>query len=251
MIFTLINVKIYIMKKIILWDLDGTILNFQKAEYGAIKKCFQILNLGCCSDEMVDHYNKINIKWWEALERNEYTKKEILINRFIEFFEFYHIDIKYAKQFNDLYQVTLGDFVYFMDYALDTLLTLKKENYIQCVITNGTKIAQTKKLNRSKLIDVFDYIFISEDIGYEKPNPQFISEVMKKINHYNKDEMIIVGDSLTSDILLGNNTSIETIYYNPEGKPNNKNIHYDYEIKDLRDVIKIVKNTTKKDINNL
>ena len=115
------------MKKIILWDLDGTILNFQKAEYGAIKKCFQILNLGCCSDEMVDHYNKINIKWWEALERNEYTKKEILINRFVEFFEFYHIDIKYAKQFNDLYQVTLGDFVYFMDYALDTLLTLKNE----------------------------------------------------------------------------------------------------------------------------
>ena len=241
----------YIMKKIILWDLDGTILNFQKAEYGAIKKCFQILNLGCCSDEMVDHYNKINIKWWEALERNEYTKNEILINRFIEFFNFYNIDIKYAKQFNDLYQVTLGDFVYFMDYALDTLLTLKKDNYIQCVITNGTKIAQTKKLNRSKLIDVFDYIFISEDVGCEKPNQQFMSEVMKKINHYNKDEMIIIGDSLTSDILLGNNTSIETIYYNPEGKPNNKNIHYDYEIKDLRDVIKIVKNTTKKDINNL
>ena len=98
---------------------------------------------------------------------------------------------------------------------------------------------------------MFDYIFISEDVGYEKPNPQFISEVMKKINHYNKNEMIIVGDSLTSDILLGNNTSIETIYYNPEGKPNNKNIHYDYEIKDLRDVIKIVKNTIKKDINNL
>ena len=74
------------MIKIILWDVDGTLLDFEKAEYASIKKCFEIYNLGECTDEMIERYAAINKKYWEMLERGEITKPRLLVKRFEEFF---------------------------------------------------------------------------------------------------------------------------------------------------------------------
>lgn len=75
------------MIKTLLWDIDGTLLDFCKAEAYGIRKCFEIFNLGECTDEMLERYSKINRKYWERLERNELTKSEVLHDRFVEFFE--------------------------------------------------------------------------------------------------------------------------------------------------------------------
>lgn len=228
------------MIKVVLWDIDGTILDFDKAEYNAIKALFIKHQLGDCTDDMIKNYSNINKKYWEALERKEMTKPEILVGRFREFFSCYGIDESKAEAFNADYQIALGDTIAFYPNAIETINALKGR-VLQFAVTNGTKIAQTKKLNNSGLINLLDGVFISEDLGVEKPSKEFFEKVFDCIGHRDKSEVIIVGDSLTSDILGGNNAEILTCHFNPFDKPVNHPVHIDYSIKDLSEILTIVK----------
>ena len=219
------------MYKYLLWDIDGTILNFKAAENLAIKALFKKYNLGECSDEMIEDYSKINDRYWQALERGEMTKPEILVGRFKEFFESIGVDTEVAEDFNADYQVTLGDYVVFEDGAVELLETEKKalnddgsRKFRLIAVTNGTKIAQEKKLKTSGLDKIFDAVYISEDVGIEKPNKGYFDEVFLSEGITDKSEAVIIGDSLTSDILGGNNAGIDTIWYNPSGKQNDKGV---------------------------
>lgn len=219
------------MYKYLLWDIDGTILNFKAAENLAIKALFKKYNLGECSDEMIEDYSKINDRYWQALERGEMTKPEILVGRFKEFFESIGVDTEVAEDFNADYQVTLGDYVVFEDGAVELLETEKKalnddgsRKFRLIAVTNGTKIAQEKKLKTSGLDKIFDAVYISEDVGIEKPNKGYFDEVFSSEGITDKSEAVIIGDSLTSDILGGNNAGIDTIWYNPSGKQNDKGV---------------------------
>lgn len=232
------------MIKVVLWDIDGTVLDFIAAEHAAIKKCFEVVGLGKCTDEMIHDYSIINVKWWERLERNEITKKEVLVGRFVEFFSKYGLDTSKAEVFNSEYQVRLGDFIYYQEHAKE-VLTYLKGKVLQCAVTNGTKLAQNKKLSKSGFNKIFDHVFISEDIGIEKPNIGYFEKVFEAIGDYKKDEIIIVGDSLTSDIKGGNNVGILTCFYNPKHKEKKTNVHIDYEIDDLNEVLIIIKESSK------
>ena len=157
------------MIKTLLWDIDGTLLDFSKAEEYGIRKCFEIFGLGECTDEMLLRYSKINRKYWERLERNEITKQQVLTERFVEFFKLENIDFNDIDKFNDEYQMRLGDKSFPCDNALETVMALKGKCK-QYAVTNGTIIAQQRKLKQSGLIDIFDDIFISDEIGFEKPD---------------------------------------------------------------------------------
>lgn len=202
------------MYRYLLWDIDGTVLNFLAAEKAAIKALFLKFGFGECTDEMIAEYSAINVKYWQMLERNEMTKPEILVARFQEFFEKKGIDVSKAHDFNEEYQVALGDTIVFCDNALD-VLTKEKENYTLVAITNGTAVAQNKKLSASGLNEVFDYVFISEEVGYEKPNREYFEFVLKEVGIQSVEDVLIIGDSLTSDIKGGLNMGIDTCWYNP------------------------------------
>ena len=227
------------MIKVILWDVDGTLLDFKKAEYAAIKKCFKIFELGECTDEMIGRYSVINRGYWEKLERGEITKPELLVNRFADFFETENIKTDCAKEFNEQYQKWLGETVCFCDNSYELMKTLKGR-VKQYAVTNGTKAAQDRKLSKSGLIDIFDGVFISEVVGYEKPGIEFFEYVWKQIGEYDKNEILIVGDSLTSDIKGGNNAGIVCCWYNPKGLKNETNLRIDYEIDDLQKILEII-----------
>lgn len=227
------------MIKVILWDVDGTLLDFKKAEYVAIKKCFEIFNLGECTDEMIGRYSVINRKYWEKLERGEITKQEVLINRFGDFFRTEGIQSDCANEFNKEYQKQLGETICFCDNSYELLKRLKGQ-VKQYAVTNGTKAAQDRKLQNSGLIDIFNGIFISEVVGIEKPGIGFFERVWEQIGTYGKDEVMIVGDSLTSDIQGGNNAGIVCCWYNPKGMKNETNLRIDYEIDDLQKIVEII-----------
>ena len=227
------------MYKVILWDVDGTVLDFDAAERASIEEGFVYFSLGTCTDEMLEDYNRINKKYWEALERGELEKKEILTGRFEEFLGKYGLDTSIASEFNRKYQLWLGDYIFFRDDAYELLRKLKGK-ILQFAVTNGTKVAQEKKLKRSELDQIFDDIFISEDLGVEKPNVGFFEKVFDKIGDHDKSQVLIVGDSLTSDIKGGNNFGIKTCWYNSEGKVNDKGLEIDYEIKSLDEVLGII-----------
>lgn len=229
------------MIKVILWDIDGTLLNFKEAEKNAIRKCFESLNLGECSDLMLDDYSNINKNYWESLERGEITKEKILVKRFEDFFRKYGLPTKKAIPFNDEYQIRLGDTICFNDNAYELVKELKvKAGIKQYAVTNGTYVAQEKKLRLSGLGELFDGVFISDKMGVEKPGKGFFDIVFKEIGKYSCDETMIVGDSLTSDIAGGNNVGIICCWYNQNNITCNWDIRIDYEINNLNQIRDII-----------
>lgn len=224
--------------KVILWDIDGTLLDFHAAESVAIRALFLKHNLGICTDEMLADYSKINRTYWQRLERGELTKPEVLVGRFQEFFGKYGLNTDCAVAFNDDYQLALGDTVRFFPGAWETVTALKGK-VLQCAVTNGTAIAQHRKLKNSGLGEIFDDVFISDEVGFEKPMVAFFDAVRAKIGTFSPDEVLIVGDSLTSDIQGGNNVGIHTCWFNPAAAPLPSDLRIDYDIRCISEVLEI------------
>ena len=206
----------------ILWDVDATLLDFLAAEKAAIKKLFQEFDLGECTDEMIRRYSKINRLYWEQLECGELTKPEVLVGRFREFFETEGICSDVAEAFNERYQLCLGDTIVFRDDSYEIVKSLRG------------------KVRLSGLGELMDSIFLSEALGVEKPNVEFFERMFETIGPVEKDQVLIVGDSLTSDIRGGNNAGIKTCWYNPDHKERYADVKIDYEIADLHEIYDII-----------
>lgn len=202
--------------KAILWDIDGTLLDFLKAEEYGIRACFRRFGLGNCTDEMLTRYSRINRSWWERLERGEITKPQVLEGRFREWFRAEGIVFDDIAALNEAYQYYLGDVAFFCDGGLEAVTALKG-TYRQYGVTNGTALAQERKLKASGLDQLLDGVFISEKVGYEKPDIRYFDAVLAAISHA-KEDCIIIGDSLTSDMQGGINAGIPHWWYNPKGQ---------------------------------
>lgn len=235
--------------KYVLWDIDGTLINFSLAEASAMRTCFQKYNIGECTEEQLKVYREINDKYWKKLETGELSKKEVLEGRFNEFFSLYNIDTSIVPEFNMDYLKSTGDFVFYTTNAEKVVKSLKSK-YKQYAATNGTVIAQTKKLSNSGLDNILDGVFISEQMGFNKPSKEFFDTVFTSIGSNNPNEYMIVGDSLTSDILGGKNAGIKTCWYNPKHKQNNIDYTPNYEIDDLEEVLNILPINKKMPSNN-
>lgn len=225
----------------LLWDVDGTLLDFIAAEKAAIRKLFREYHLGECTDKMLARYSKINRSYWVKLENGEMTKPEILVGRFHDFFESEGLDASIAAEFNEKYQDRLGDAdsIVYCDDSLNLIRSLQGK-VKQYAVSNGTIAAQTKKLKLSGIGELMDGIFLSEQLGYEKPNIEFFNQVFDALGPVDKSEVLIVGDSLTSDIRGGNNAEILTCWYNPNHLSAGPEYRIDYEIEDLHEILKLL-----------
>ena len=223
----------------ILWDVDGTLLDFAAAEEAAIRSLFADFGLGVCTDAMLVRYSEINRNYWRALERGEMTKPEILTRRFEDFFAAEGLSGPSPAEFNAAYQRHLGDTIVYCDGS-DKLVASLRGKVRQYAVSNGTVAAQTRKLARSGFDSLMDGIFLSERIGWEKPAKEFFDAVFREIGEERRAGSIIVGDSLTSDIAGANRAGIKSCWYNPRGAENGTNAKPDFEIKDLREILEIL-----------
>ena len=228
------------MIKAILWDIDGTLLNFPLAENSAIERSFKYFNIHPCTQQMINHYSQINRKYWHMLEAGQIQKPVMMLKRFEEFFALEHIDFHRLEEFNNQYHIFLADTVVFNDDGYNIVKALKKD-VKQYAVTNGIYSVQEHKLKKSGLYELFDDVFISDKIGQEKPSSMFFDYVFEHMPGFEKDQVLIVGDSLTSDMQGGNNAAIQCCWYNPAGAENNTDLTIHYQIKDLHQVIQIVK----------
>lgn len=166
------------------------------------------------------------------------TKPQILEGRFREFFGRYGLNTDCVPDFNRQYQICLGDTVCFNPGGKETVEALVS-HVKQYAVTNGTQLAQKRKLANSGLDQLFDGVFISDEMGVEKPNVGFFQRIWQQIGTYPGDEVLIVGDSLTSDMQGGVNARILTCWFDPEDNTPPDSLQIDYRIQQLSEVLKI------------
>lgn len=225
------------MSKIVLFDLDDTILDFHKCEKAALTQTLKALDVPV-TEQNITLYSKINDSMWKKLERGELTRQQVLTNRFEEFFNQIGI-CRDSLKTKTLYEQSLSRQCYFVEGALPLLKHLYKK-YDLYIISNGTAHVQDGRIAAAKIAKYFKDIFISDKIGKNKPSKEFFIYCAEHITNFDPKDAIIVGDSPSSDILGGINAGITTCRYNPQNAENPSGIIPDYQISRLSDLPKIL-----------
>ncbi len=215
------------MKKVLLVDLDDTLLSFKKASEMSLKVIFKMHNIPFTKVNR-EKYHVINQNYWHKYELKEISREVILERRFKDFFKEFDIQTD-GKIENEIYFRGLKEKVYFMPNAKDFLQKTKDLGLKIYLVSNGVGEVQSPRLKKSGINKFLDGIYISEIVGYAKPNIEFFNPVLKEINTP-KEDIVIVGDSLTSDIQGGKNVGITTVWYNHE---NEESTLPDYQINNL------------------
>ena len=223
---------------VILWDLDGTLLDFHYAQHYAIKKCLEEINI-TATEEIIERYSQINDKWWKDLEREKVSKEQLLTGRFIELFSEYNIICNDVEGFRNCYEEYLGDVYLYIDDSLEICKSLVGKCR-QFIVTNGLASSAVKKIKLSGFHDIMEKIFISEQLGAPKPQKLFFDKVFESMPEVPKDRILIVGDSLSSDILGGNRAGIASCWYNPLEEINATEAETNFTIKNLNEIFNII-----------
>ena len=210
-------------------DLDDTILDFKKAEHVAVKKTLADYGVEP-TEEVCSRYSIINQQHWEAMERKEMTRQQVLVGRFAVLFEELGVDVD-AAECSSQYTKNLSIGHYFLPGAREAVESLSQK-YKLYMTSNGTAWVQRSRLESADIEKFFLDIFISQEIGYNKPAPEYFAGCFAKIPDFDPKKAMIVGDSLSSDILGGKNAGIATCWVNPKHKSAG-DIVPDYEIEDL------------------
>ena len=211
-------------------DLDDTILDFHKAERIALAKTFQGFGLAP-TQEVMARYSRINKEHWEALERKELTREQVLVGRFAVLFGEYGITVDpvlCARTYEN--NLSIGH--YFLPGAREAVERLSKK-YKLYLASNGTAKVQAGRLASANIGHFFQEIFVSQEIGANKPDILYFQRCFERIPGFDPKRAMMVGDSLSSDILGGIQAGIKTCWVNPQGKACPEHIRPDYEIADL------------------
>lgn len=215
----------------VLFDLDDTILDFHKAEQGALKKALQSIGVEP-TEEILKRYSVINLSQWKLLELGKLTQEQVKVKRYRIFFEELGINASPEKTAK-CYEENLAFQHELVDGAMELLQKLHQK-YRLYAASNGTYEVQRQRIQESGIKPYFQDFFISKQIGFHKPDVKFFEYCFSHIKDFKKEETVMIGDSLTSDILGGKNAGLTTIWYQKDKKiTDNGEIHPDYRIYSL------------------
>jgi len=222
---------------IVLFDADGTLFDFHKSEYEAVKEMFESFGIKA-DDELVADYSKINDSLWKMLERGEIEKEVLLYRRFELVCEKHSFDAD-ARLMAKTYMENLSQKAYLLEGAEDLCKKLYGKVKIY-IVTNGVEFIQKSRYTKSGLDKYFERVFISGEIGFEKPSVEYFEHVASNIPDFDKSRALIVGDSLTSDIMGGINYGIDTCWYSPNGKKAPEGMDITHISTDFSDIYKFI-----------
>lgn len=202
------------MKNNFLLDADETVLDFIRSSEESFRAAMNELGERQAAEHYGD-FKEINDGLWREYERGEICKKDLMTARFSRFFAGLHSGAD-AGEANALYFSKLCRTGYLLPGAAEFMRELKGRGRVY-LITNGTPAAQYGRLESLGLSGFFDGVFVSDEIGYAKPDVRFFEFVLAAAGT-KKEECLVIGDSLTSDIKGANASGIESIWFNPKGK---------------------------------
>lgn len=219
-------------------DADNTLFDYNKAEKYALEKAFSKYNYKGNMVEVSKRYKDINNNLWLELEKGVVTEEELRTERFTRLFNEYKIELP-INEFSKYYLKKLGEGSFLIHGAEEVCKYLSKK-YIVVIVTNGIKEVQLSRLSKSSIKRYISEIVISEEIGVNKPDPYIFEYALKLIKHTNKESVIMIGDSLTSDIQGGIRFGIDTCWLNLGNNENTTDIKPKYEIHSLKELFYIL-----------
>lgn len=221
----------------LLFDLDGTLFDFDAGETYAFHKVCDYFHIPFSLDVLA-LYQGINLSYWKAYERGEITTTALSVARFRDFSS--AVDANGDPTLmSKLYQDHLGEDCTPIKDALSTCRILRERGYTLSIITNGRSTTQHSRLSKSELASMISGLFISEEIGFQKPKPEYFDYVFSKLA-IKPSQALVIGDSLTSDIRGGIQYGIDTCWFNPKRATNTLSQSPTYEITDLNELLSIL-----------
>ena len=217
--------------EIILFDADDTLFDFKKSEDFAIKQLVSTLDSNFDDEFIINTYKDINTKIWIEFEEGKITSDELKVERFNRLIKQLEINSN-ATDLCNMYIQFLGDGSFLYDESEDLLNYLSKKYKIG-IITNGLADVQHRRIRNSIVGHYFEDVVISDEIKIAKPNPAIFDYALRNLDHSNKKSVLMIGDSLNSDIKGGINAGIDTCWFNQHKKINSSSINHTYEINSL------------------
>lgn len=222
----------------ILYDLDNTILDFNEASKLSFKSMMATYELDHIPD-LYNVYKVINKQVWRELEEGKISQDALRAKRWDLFFGEIGVT-KDGNAANDLYLQNLVTHAQLIPGAIDVLQKGIDAGFSHTVVTNGLKEVQRIKIKKYSLAQYFDHIVISDEIGIAKPHKGFFDHVFELLNYPDKSKVLMVGDTLTSDIKGGADYGIDTCWYNYNRGSNDGKIIPTYTIDDISEIMPIL-----------
>ena len=218
-------------------DLDDTILDFKQAERIAISATIRQFGVEP-TEEVLHRYHLIN-KWhWEQLELGKMTRDQVLEGRFGQLFRELGVDAD-AEKCARTYEKNLSVGHYFLPGAEEAVDVLHRK-YRLFLASNGTASVQKGRMTSANLYRFFEKVFVSQEIGHNKPSRAYFEGCFSQIPGFDPKRAMIVGDSLSSDILGGINAGIKTCWVNPAHAKAPAHIQPDHEIEALHQLPRLL-----------
>lgn len=201
----------------VLFDADDTLFDFQAGCRRALADTVNAL-VGRELPGAFEVYERNNKRWWLAFENGEKTMEELSTGRFADFIsEMELADCGTPEEWRDEYQKHLGACAIMVEGAVE----LCQQLHGRCrmyIVTNGIAVVQRDRMSRAPIRHCFEEMFISQELGCRKPQPEYFDIVLSRLGAVDKREILVVGDSLTSDIKGGIDAGLDVCWFNPHGK---------------------------------
>jgi 2-haloacid dehalogenase len=231
------------MYKWLLLDADGTLFDYDRAETGALLATFREMGIAAAPG-YAETYRQINGQIWLDFEAGKISSQALRSERFRRLFQAVHVDAD-PHVFGERYLVHLGDQSQLIVGAEDLVRSLYGKVGL-VLITNGLQDVQRSRLSQSTIARYLTDVVISEEVGAAKPDSQIFDAAFAKMGYPPKNEVLIVGDSLTSDIKGGSDYGIDTCWFNPRRLSRSLDVRIRYEIHELSALFEIVGGTRVK-----
>lgn len=222
------------MIKVVFIDIDDTLLDFSKCAKYSMSESFKEFNL-TFEDYMSPIFLEINTELWKRLEKKEITKSELYGYRWFTVFEKIGIENIDGFEFENRFRFHLENSFEKVDNAGEIIRYLASK-YKVYAVSNGPHAQQIKRLKSANLYEYFTDVFTSEQLGYEKPQKEFFDACFNKISDITTNETVLIGDSLTADIIGGINYNIKTIWFNSNNKKVREDITPTHTVKSLLEI---------------
>lgn len=224
--------------EVLFFDADDTLFDFKKSENFALDKLMSSIDTDLEKSYCIEIYKEINNNIWKEFEQNLISSDELKIERFKRFADKINLS-QDPKILSNMYVNFLAE-ASFIYKETEELLSYLYKKYKIVIITNGLTSVQNKRIKKSIIKDYFDAVIISDEIKIAKPDPKIFDYALNVINHTNKESVLMIGDSLSSDVKGGVNAGIDTCWFNPNNKKNNSSLIPKYEISTLSELKNIL-----------